>query len=164
MTRAAAMLVFLLTVPPLPVQAEQTRDFGDYVVHYNALVTDLLAPEVARNYGIQRSSHRGLVNITVRKKPSAVAAGEPVPARVKVTTTHGGKQLHELEVREIREQGAIYYIAEFDIDRNLTLNFDLSVTPADQNNTYIFSFSRQFYVEQAAPVPPARYTPTAPHK
>jgi len=146
MTRAAAMLVFLLTVPPLPVQAGQTRDFGDYVVHYNALVTDFLAPEVARNYDLQRSSHRGLVKLSVQKK-TAIAAGEPVPARVKVTTTHGGKQLHELAVREIREQGAIYYIAEFDIDGNLTLNFDLSVTPTGQNNTYIFSFSRQFYTE-----------------
>jgi hypothetical protein len=147
MTRiTAALLVFLLTTPPLPVQAEQARDFGDYVVHYNALATDFLAPEVARNYGIQRSNHRGLINISVQEK-TAASVNKPVPARVKVTTTHGGKRLHELEVREIREQGAVYYIAEFDIENSITLNFGISVTPAGQDNTFIFSFSRQFYVE-----------------
>lgn len=147
MTRtAAALLASFLIALPLPAQAEQARDFGDYVIHYNALTTDFLAPEVARDYGIRRSKHRGLVNISVQKK-TAAAAGDPVAARVKVTTTHGGSPLHELEVREIKEQGAVYYIAEFDIDDNETLNFDLSVTPAGQDNTFIFSFTRQFYTE-----------------
>lgn len=147
MTRSAAALLFiLLSLSLLPVRAEQARDFGDYVVHYNALTTDFLAPEVARNYGIRRSSHRGLVNISVQRK-TAVAVGEPVPARVRVTTTRAGAQKRELAVREIRERGAIYYIAEFDIDASDTLNFDLSVIPEGQDNTFIFSFSRQFYAE-----------------
>ena len=84
MTRtAAALLASFLIALPLPAQAEQARDFGDYVIHYNALTTDFLAPEVARDYGIRRSKHRGLVNISVQKK-TAAAAGDPVAARVKV--------------------------------------------------------------------------------
>ena len=33
--------------------AQQSQDFGDYVVHYNALNTNLIPPQVAQGYGIQ---------------------------------------------------------------------------------------------------------------
>ena len=48
--------------------AQQSREFNDYVVHYNALRSDLFPPQVAQGYGIQRSSNRALLNITVLKK------------------------------------------------------------------------------------------------
>src|SRR5690349_6400814 len=44
----------------MPAQAldETFKDFGNYEVHFNALRTDELTPEVTRAYGIQRSSNR----------------------------------------------------------------------------------------------------------
>ena len=43
-----------------PVHAQQSQDFGDYVVHYNALNTNFIPPQVAQGYGIKRSSSRAL--------------------------------------------------------------------------------------------------------
>ena len=48
----------------LTSEAQQAQDFGDYVVHYNALNTNLIPPQVAQSYGIQRSPNRALINIT----------------------------------------------------------------------------------------------------
>jgi len=39
-----------------PLQRADHQDFGDFEVHYNALRTDQLAPDVARAYGIERSA------------------------------------------------------------------------------------------------------------
>jgi len=30
--------------------AQQSRDVGNYVIHYNALNTDLISPQVAKQY------------------------------------------------------------------------------------------------------------------
>jgi len=38
--------------------AENSQDFGDYVVHFNALNTNHLPPTVTREYGIKRSKNR----------------------------------------------------------------------------------------------------------
>ncbi len=47
--------------------AQQSQDFGDYVVHYNALNTNFIPPQVAKSYAIKRSSSRALLNITILK-------------------------------------------------------------------------------------------------
>ena len=60
--------------------AQQSQDFGDYVVHYNALNTNLIPPQVAQGYGIKRSSSRALLNVTVLKKVMDTP-GTPVPRR-----------------------------------------------------------------------------------
>ena len=36
--------------------AQQSQDFGNYVVHYNALNTNLIPPQVAQGYAIKRST------------------------------------------------------------------------------------------------------------
>jgi hypothetical protein len=59
------LLAFTFLLPHSAV-AENSKDFGEYVVHFNALATDLLPPQVAREYRITRSRNRGMVNITFR--------------------------------------------------------------------------------------------------
>ena len=48
-----------------PAGAQQAVEFDDYTVHYNALNTSELTPQIAQAYSIQRSSSRALLNITV---------------------------------------------------------------------------------------------------
>jgi hypothetical protein len=64
---------------PARVAAQQSQDFGDYVVHYNALNTNLIPPQVAQGYGITRSPNRALLNVTVMKKVMDTP-GTPVQA------------------------------------------------------------------------------------
>ncbi|MEX2524746.1 MAG: DUF4426 domain-containing protein, partial [Gammaproteobacteria bacterium] len=131
MTRTAAgILCLAMGILPLTLKAEQSRDFGDYTVHYSAFTTDILSPEVAGSYGIRRSSNRILLNISVLKKVMGTSA-QPVRAAVKATATNLSSQLREVEMRELNEHGAIYYIGELKVEHGETLTFDLAITPHD---------------------------------
>ena len=48
-------------------RAENSQDFGDYVVHFNALSTVHLPPAVTKQYGIKRSMNRGIARQTLRE-------------------------------------------------------------------------------------------------
>ena len=66
--QAFSWLVGLVLLLPVTASAENSKDFGQFVIHYNAMATDMVPPEVARKYRITRSQNRGMINITVLKK------------------------------------------------------------------------------------------------
>jgi hypothetical protein len=66
---------------------------------------------------------------------------------VKATATNLSAQLRELDIRELREHGAIYYIAETTVNNKETLKFTLTITPEDETESYSFSFQQQFFTE-----------------
>ncbi len=126
------------------VNAEQLKSFGDYTVHYSAFTTDILTPEVAKSYRIQRSKNRALLNISVLKKVMNTA-GSPVKASVEASATNLSAQLRELEVRELSEHGAIYYIAETTVNNKETLKYSVRIIPEGETQAFELSFSEQFY-------------------
>ena len=72
----------LLLLLPARGRTEQMQRFDDYLVHYNALSSDLLPAQVAAQYNIPRSSKQGLLNIAVQK-----AGAEPVPVAAEIRGT-----------------------------------------------------------------------------
>lgn len=145
--KVAALLVpVLLASAPLSATAEQAKVFGDYTVHYSAFSTDILTPEVARSYQIQRSKNRALLNVSVLKKLMGTT-GQPVKAQVKATATNLSSQLRELDVRELEEHGAVYYIAQTTVANEETLRYDISITPEGETAPFTFSFDQQFFTE-----------------
>ena len=142
----AARLFLLLLLLPLDAAAEQSKTFGDYTIHYSAFTTDYLTPEVARLYRIPRSKNRALVNISVLKKDSGYL-GNPVRAKVEGEAKNLSEQLRELNIREINEDDAVYYIAETQINNEETLRFDFRITPEGESDTYSLSFQEKFYTD-----------------
>ncbi|HEY9199612.1 MAG TPA: DUF4426 domain-containing protein [Gammaproteobacteria bacterium] len=126
------------------VRAENSQDFGDYVVHFNALTTDLLSPKVASEYNIKRSGNHGMLNVVVLRKVLG-ATGQPVTATVSGTASNLTGQQRTLELREIREPNAIYYIADFGVDHEDTLTFKLNVRPEGEKDTFQVQFRQQFF-------------------
>jgi hypothetical protein len=135
-------LALSLVVPG--VYAESSQDFGDYVIHFNALATDMLTPEVAREYHITRSQNNGMVNITVLKKVLG-SPGQPVHARVEVKATNLTGQTRKINMREVREGNAIYYIGEFGVTNEETVKFDARVRPQGNPGDLKVEFSQDFY-------------------
>jgi hypothetical protein len=129
-------------VPTAQPSEDSFRDFGSYEVHYNAVRTDSLTPEIARNYGIQRSTNRVMLNVTVLQKEAG--ARKPVPAEVKVDARNLNEQLKDLELRRISEGEAIYYIGEVSISGTEILVFDISVTPEGTQTPLSVKFTREF--------------------
>jgi hypothetical protein len=137
-----AVLTLGLGVPR--AHADNSKDFGDYVIHYNSLATDVLTPEVAREYHITRSQNNGMVNITVLKKVLG-SPGKPVHARVEVTATNLNGQMKKVHMREVREGNAIYYLGEFGVANEETIKFDVRVQPQGSMNSFQVEFSQDFY-------------------
>jgi hypothetical protein len=148
MNRLLLALTLLLTLFfASPVTAQQSQDFGNYVVHYNALNTNLIPPQVAQGYGIARSSSRALLNVTVLKKVMDTP-GTPVSASVKASATNLTGQLRELQIRRIDDsEGAIYYIAEFPVHNLETYRFEITVSIAGEADPLLVRFTQQFYTE-----------------
>ena len=126
--------------------AERSESFGDYEVHYNALTTDLIDPSVARAYGIIRSKNRALINVAVLRRVMGMAT-QPARATVKAQAVNLNSQLKSVEMRELNDAGAIYYIGELPVDHNETLDFKIEVTPEGESATHTTSFKQQFYTE-----------------
>ena len=131
----------------LSSEAQQSQDFGDYVVHYNALNTNLIPPQVAQGYGIKRSSSRALLNVAVLKKVMDTP-GSPVAATVSANGTNLTGQIREIEIRKIEDtEGAIYYIGEFPVHNLETYRFNIQVAVAGEEEPLVVKFKQQFFTE-----------------
>ena len=129
-------------------QGEETnsKDFGDYVLHFNALTTDGITAEVARQYGITRSSNRALLNVSIVKKQDG-GAGRPVAGSVTARAVNLTGQVKNLELRQIVDGDAVYYIGEVPVANRETLIFDISATPINESSRFDARFKQQFYTE-----------------
>ena len=147
MKRLLNTLILLATLTSLPAIAQQAQEFGDYIIHYNALSSSLITPEVAKAYSIKRSDSRALINISVLKN-----AGDQMPTAVKAKVTTSGRNLtgqtRNVDMREIDEgDGAIYYIGELSVRNMETFDFTVMVSVEGQNKPFKVKFRQQFYTE-----------------
>ena len=129
------------TVPQAQPAGESFADIGDYVVHFSALSTDQIPPEVARAYNIVRSKNRAMLNVSVLEE----GTNKAVSATVTVKTVNLTGQLKNVVMRKVQEQEAIYYIGEIPVANRETLVFDISVTPEGETEASELRFQRQFY-------------------
>ena len=128
--------------------AQQAEDIGQHWVHYNTFNTAFLTPEVARAYGIERSGQRSLLNIAVVRKNES-GLDTPVRARVNTSASNLAGQRRDLEMREIIDGDAIYYIASFRIHNRERLNFVVDVEPLDgASRRTTLRFQQTFYIEE----------------
>ena len=124
-----SILFGLLLGLSINTHAENSQVIGDFIVHFNALSTESLPPAVATAYGITRSKNKGLLNISVLKRGGDY---QGVEADIEVKATNLTGQLRNIELRKIVEQNAVYYIGEFSVADQETLDFSIKVTTADK--------------------------------
>ncbi len=120
------------------------KDFDDLEVHYNAIRTDQLAPEVARAYGIERSPSRVLLNVAMLTKTPGGAA-RPVDGRVSASAHNLNGQLKSLTMRRLQEGPAVYFIGEVGISGDEILVFDIDVEPLTGGGRRSVQFKREFF-------------------
>jgi len=139
--------ILIAALTSVTVFAQQAEEFGDYVIHYNALNSSLISPQVAKAYGIRRSDSRALINISILKKSEGQTA-TAVGATVTVSGRNLTGQTRDVTMREINEANeAIYYIGELSVRNMETFNFTVNVTPHGQSRPFTLNFRKQFYTE-----------------
>ena len=143
----AIVLVLSMLAISTNVPAQQSVDFDEYVVHYNALLSNLIPPEMAQAYGIQRSSNQAVLNITVlRKEENAIAT--PVHADVSASAVNLSGQRRTIKMREISDlSGAVYYIGDLRVYNMESFDFTVNVEIEGLEEPAIVQFSQQFYTE-----------------
>jgi hypothetical protein len=132
------------TAPAQPA-TESFQDFGSYSVHYNALRTDSLSPDIARSYGIQRSSNRVMLTVTILRKEGAQGSGKPVDGVVDVSAYNLNGQMKGIEMRRVSEADGIYYLGEVSISGAEILVFDISATPTGEGAPLKVKLQREFF-------------------
>jgi len=128
-------------------QAEQFERFGRYQIHYNAVNTSFLTPEVAAANGIQRSRVQALLNVSVREEQED-GTTRPVQASVEGRVGNLAGQSQPLTFRTLREDGAVYHLATFRIQEDEPMRFDLSVRYDRNAPPGEVSFIQRFYIDR----------------
>jgi hypothetical protein len=137
------LAVLCLCTGSVVAHAEIMQKFGPFEIHYNALTTDELQPEIARTYKIERSKTRGILTMSVLKR-NKVGVLSPVPAKLSVYATNLTRQLANVTMREIKEGTAIYYLGEFRVAPPDTLTFTATVeVPGELKQE--MTFDQKFY-------------------
>ena len=144
----AAILLVVMLVFPSTSPAQQSLDLGDYVVHYNALITSLLPPQMMQVYGIQRSPNRAMLIITPLKKEENNAPGTPVHAEVTASAVNLSGQRRNIEMREISDlSGAVYYIGVLTVYNLESFKFTVNLKIEGLEEPAVVKFNQQFYTE-----------------
>ncbi|MEW8563643.1 MAG: DUF4426 domain-containing protein, partial [Candidatus Thiodiazotropha sp.] len=114
--------------------------------HHNAIPSASLEPAIARQYGIQRSKYRGMLNVSVIKSVEGTT-GRSSEAVILAKANNIRGQLISIPMRKIIEGDAIYYIGEFRIADQETLNFEIQVQPKGETRYYSAKLSQDFYID-----------------
>jgi len=144
LSRIHQFLIFMIfCLATLSAQAEQADTVGDYKVHYNAINSTLIQPEVASQYKILRSRFEGVINIAVQKKIDNVYTG--IPASLSGTASNLLGQQQKLTFTEIHEGKAIYYLSNFHFSNEETFKFKIDVKSNDGKLNHSVKFQRKFF-------------------
>ena len=147
MKKLLKSLIIMTALTSVSAFAQQAQQFGDYIVHYNALNASLITPEVAKAYGIRRSDSRALINISVLKSLNDLPA-TAVKAKVTASGRNLTGQIRNIDMREINDgDGAIYYIGELSVRNMEMFDFTVAVLPEGQGEPFDVKFRQQFYTE-----------------
>ena len=126
---------------------ESSKDFGEYVLYFNALNTDQLSPDIAREYGIVRSKSRAMLNVSIHRKREN-GSTEAVTGAVSASAINLNGQLETMTLREIREDVAIYYVGELGITDGEVIIYTIDATPSNEPSRFTVRFKKQFFVEE----------------
>ncbi|MCT8985703.1 DUF4426 domain-containing protein [Shewanella sp. KJ10-1] len=137
------LLMSLLSVIGV-AHAEQKQQVGNFDIHYMALNSTFITPQVAKTYGIERSGYNGLVNITVLN--TQLPGNPAVAVEISGVANNLIDARMTLDFKEIREGNAIYYIAEVPFRDDQEVNFTVAIKYTNQLNTTV-KFKQKFYVE-----------------
>ncbi|MGB1262365.1 MAG: DUF4426 domain-containing protein [Cognaticolwellia sp.] len=123
--------------------AENMKKMDNINVHYIALGSTFLTPEIAKAYGIERSRYKGLVNISVLDNTQKGNPAKTVIINGKARNDVG--QIKSLDFMEVKEGDAVYYLAQVSYSNEETIYFDINIT--DKGQQHKLSFSQKFYVD-----------------
>jgi len=115
------------------IKGERKEVFGDTTVHYSTFISTFLQPDIAKAAQLVRSKNQGVINVSVIK------AGKPQVTQVSGSVKDLSSRTVLLSFKQITEQGAIYYIAQFPVEQQETRTFTINVAIGGKTETISFN-------------------------
>ena len=119
----------------------QYKVLGPWEVHYIAFPSTFIQPSIAKNYDLDRSPNKGIINISVLKNSDKTAQTATLTGTAR--NLLGNKK--QLEFKEVVEGDAIYYLAQIDYSNEEIYRFDIEINQNGQVQT--LKFQQKFYVD-----------------
>jgi hypothetical protein len=136
-----SLLVALGLIFSSQVNAEQKQVLGSWDVHYIALNSTFLTPEVAKQYGIVRSKFNALINISVLDRQDKTAQS--------VILTGDARNLigvvKKLTFKQVTEGKAIYYLAVLPFSDLEQYRISIDINDGLEQKT--LKFQHKFYAD-----------------
>ncbi len=138
----AALGLLLATSAP----AQQSQAFGPYELHYAVTNTTIIDPKVAAAYGLTRGRQRAILTLALREHlPDGSDVARPM--QLKGRTWDLLQKTTDLEFQEVRENPAVYYIAEFKYLNEEWRHFEVYFRPEGVDETYTLKLKQQVFEE-----------------
>lgn len=137
------LLAALLLLAGTAARADE-KTVGAYTIHYIAVNSTFLQPDIAAQYGIERSKRQAFLNISVLRN-EADGSTTPVVAALKGGRRNLLQQQSDIAFQEVREGEAIYYIGQFDFSNAELVRFAVSVQPEHTGPDHMLEWSTQLY-------------------
>ena len=123
----------------------EEKVFGRYEVHYSVFASDFLQPPIAQAYRVVRAADRAVLTIAVRLRDGS---GGSHTVAADVRGTHSDLvHRKDLGFREIREDGAVYYIADFAFLDGETHHMSIDIRPSGDTSTLSLRFPATLYID-----------------
>ena len=136
----AQVLIALLFVSN--ALAQQSTQFDEFELHHSIVYSTFLSPKVAAEYGIVRGADKAILTLSVRNANSGEIAGRPmnIEGRTWDLITGG-----EMDIQEIKEGKATYYIIPFEfLDREYRF-FEFAFQPDGSERQYSHKMKVQLW-------------------
>ena len=127
--------------------AQMSERFDEYELHYSFVNTTFLSPEIAAQYQITRGKRHGILMLSLRRHQDGIDGTQPSAMSVSGTTSDLIRK-DELKFREIREDGAVYYIAPFKFINEEFRHFYIDFRAAGDDRTYSHHLEHQMYIHE----------------
>jgi len=143
--RATLGLLIALAMLPVTITRAEQQSYGRYDVYYSVFASDFLQPATAQALGIVRAADRAVLNLSVRRRGDD---GGDVAVAATVEGTRGDLiRDTPLAFREVVEDEARYYIAEFPVRNDEKQFFRLRILPEGEASPLELRFEKTLYVD-----------------
>lgn len=132
-------LLMLVSCAASYSQEKHQKTFGDYTVYYNLVKSTFFPQEITDRYNVSRDEDTSLLSISVRA-PNEEGKVEDAPSEVS-GQVKDLIHVHELDFKEFEEPNAVYYLAEVTTSSRTELNFNITISPENTEETYHLTFS-----------------------
>lgn len=118
-----------------------------YDIHYSAINSRFLTPQVAQANNLQRSAYRGVVTVSVREYQED-GGTRSVNASVQGHVSGLTGTQEPLSFRTVHDDDATYHLAPFTLRDDESMRFELSVRYDRNAEPEHVNFIQRFYIDR----------------